>query len=148
MYILEKGLSYQMLILVIQEKSDCLVSETRLSGFHGFKPPGLNLPLHHFSHFSLTLTQEQPWGQPQEPHWWFFGSFVESWSSWLKSTPQELVSPFPQPVFPHLKVFLPNPLSFCPMDGFEIPLLHCLYSCHRTIHCNISKFSWLNRLDS
>jgi hypothetical protein len=56
MYILEKGLSYQRLILVVQKKLDCPVSETRLSGFRGFKPPGQNLPLHCFSHFSLSLS--------------------------------------------------------------------------------------------
>jgi hypothetical protein len=39
MYILEKCLSYQRLILVVQEKSDCPVLETGLSGFHRFKPP-------------------------------------------------------------------------------------------------------------
>jgi hypothetical protein len=66
----------------------------------------------------------------------------------VKSTPQETVSPFPQPIFPHLKVFSPNPRSLCPMDEFEIPLVHCLHSCHRSIPCNISKFPWLNRSDS
>jgi hypothetical protein len=50
--------------------------------------------------------------------------------------------------FPHLKVFSPNPRSLCPMDGFEIPLVHCIHSCHRTIPCNIFKFPWLNRSDS
>jgi hypothetical protein len=66
----------------------------------------------------------------------------------VKSTPQELMSPFPQLIFPHLKVFSPNPRSLCPMDGFEIPLVHCLHSCHRSIPWNISKFPWLNRSDS
>jgi hypothetical protein len=56
MYILEKGLSYQRLILVVQEKLDCPVSETGLSEFHGFKPLGQNLPIHRFSHFSLPFT--------------------------------------------------------------------------------------------
>jgi hypothetical protein len=56
MYILEKGLSYQRLILVVQEKPDCSVSETRLFSFRGFEPPGQNLPPHHFSHFFLSLT--------------------------------------------------------------------------------------------
>jgi hypothetical protein len=66
----------------------------------------------------------------------------------VKSTPQEPVSPFPQPIFPHLKVFSPNPRSLCPMDEFEIPLVHCLHSCRRSIPCNISKFPWLNRSNS
>jgi hypothetical protein len=66
----------------------------------------------------------------------------------VKSTPQEPVSPFPQLIFPHLKVFSPNHRSLCPMDGLEIPLVHCLHSCHRSIPCNISDFPWLNRSDS
>jgi hypothetical protein len=57
MYIVEKGLSYHMLILVVQEKSDCPISETGLSNFRLFKPPGQNLLLHHFSHFSLSQEQ-------------------------------------------------------------------------------------------
>jgi hypothetical protein len=43
-------------MLVVQEKPDCPVLEIELSGFHGFKPPGKNLPLHSFSHFSLSLS--------------------------------------------------------------------------------------------
>jgi hypothetical protein len=38
MYLLEKGLSYQRVVLIVQEKPDCSVSETGLSGFHGFNP--------------------------------------------------------------------------------------------------------------
>jgi hypothetical protein len=60
MYILEKGLSYPRLILVVQEKPDCPVSKTELSDFRGFKPPGQNIPLHCFSHFSLSHTQDNP----------------------------------------------------------------------------------------
>jgi hypothetical protein len=55
MYILKKGLSYQRLMLVVQEKLDCPVSEIGLSGFYGFKPPGQNLPFHCFL-TSLSLT--------------------------------------------------------------------------------------------
>jgi hypothetical protein len=66
MYIIEKGLNYQSLILVVQEKLDCLISETRLSSFHGFKPPGQNLPLHHFSYFSLSLKNNRE-GDPKTP---------------------------------------------------------------------------------
>jgi hypothetical protein len=54
MYILEKGLSYQRQILVVQEKLDCPILETGLSSFCRFKPPGQNLPLHRFSHISLS----------------------------------------------------------------------------------------------
>jgi hypothetical protein len=77
MYILEKGLSYQSLILVVQEKLVCPVLETGLSSFCGFKPPGQNLPLHHFSHFSLSLSlrnnregdPKTPIGDPLVPPW-------------------------------------------------------------------------------
>jgi hypothetical protein len=75
MYILEKGLSYQRLILVVQEKSDCPVSETGLSDFCGFKPPGQNLPIHRSSHFSLSLKNNRegdpktPIGDPLVPPW-------------------------------------------------------------------------------
>jgi hypothetical protein len=34
------------------------------------------------------------------------------------------------------------------MDGFEIPLVHCLHSYHRSIPYNMSKFPWLNRSNS
>jgi hypothetical protein len=67
MYILKKGLSYQKLILVVQEKSDCPVSETGLFGFHGFKPPGQNLPVHYFL-TSLSLSLKNNWeGDPKTP---------------------------------------------------------------------------------
>jgi hypothetical protein len=148
MYILEKSLSYQRLILVIQEKLDCPILEIGLSGFCGFKPLDKTYPFHQFSHFSLSHTQEQPWGWPQDPHWWFVGFSVESWSSWVKSTHQEPVSPFSQPVFPMSRYFHLILNLFTPMDWFEIPLVHCRHSCHRTIPCNIFKFSWLNRSDS
>jgi hypothetical protein len=74
MYILEKGLSYQRLILVVQEEPDCPVSETGLSGFHGFKHPGQNLPFHHFL-TSLSLKNDYegdpktPNGDPLVPPW-------------------------------------------------------------------------------
>jgi hypothetical protein len=45
-----------MLILVVQKKLDCPVSEIGLSNFRGFKPPGQNLPLHRFL-TSLSLSQ-------------------------------------------------------------------------------------------
>jgi hypothetical protein len=68
MYILEKGLSYQRLILVVQEKLDCPVSETRLSSFRGFKAPVQNLSLHHFSLFSLSLSHKNNReGDPKTP---------------------------------------------------------------------------------
>jgi hypothetical protein len=53
-------LAPQRLFFIVQEKPDYPILETELSGFRGFKPPGQNLPIHGFSHFSLTHTQEQP----------------------------------------------------------------------------------------
>jgi hypothetical protein len=68
MYILEKGLSYQRLILVVQEKLDYLVLEIGLFDFHGFYPPGQNLPLHCFSNFSLIHTHKNNHeGDPKTP---------------------------------------------------------------------------------
>jgi hypothetical protein len=143
MYILKKGLCYQKLILVVQKKLDCLVSETRLSSFHGFKPPGQNLPLHCFSHFSLSYTRTTVMVTPRPPLVipWFLHGILEFLGE--INSPRTSVSVLPTD-FPHLKVFSPNPRSLCPMDGFEIPLVHCLLSCHRSIPCNISKFPWLN----
>jgi hypothetical protein len=40
MYLLEKGLRYQRVVLIVQEKTDCPISETGLSDFHGFNPLG------------------------------------------------------------------------------------------------------------
>jgi hypothetical protein len=67
MYILEKVLSYQRLILVVQKKSDGPISKTGLPDFRGFKPPGQNLHLHHFLLLSPSLSQEQPEGDPKTP---------------------------------------------------------------------------------
>jgi hypothetical protein len=142
MYILEKGLSYQRLILVVQEKLDCPVSEIRLSDFHGFKPPRQNLPLHCFSHFSLPYKNNRE-GDPKTPIGWFLHGIL------LGEINSPRTSVFVSPAsFPHLKVFSPNPRSLYPMDGFDISLVHCLHSSHRTIPYNISKFPWLNRSDS
>jgi hypothetical protein len=146
MYILEKGLCYQRLILVVQEKPDSPVLEIGLSSFRGFKPPGQNLPLHHFSHFSLSHTRSTVRATLRPPLVipWFLRGILEFLGE--ISSPRTGVS-VPPTSFPHLKVFSPNPRSLCPMDGFEIPLVHCLPSCHRTISCNISKFIWINRSD-
>jgi hypothetical protein len=54
-----KGLSYQRVVLTVQEKPDYPVSETRLSGFHGFNPTGQNLPLHIFPSLLSLFSQEQ-----------------------------------------------------------------------------------------
>jgi hypothetical protein len=76
MHILQKGLSYQRLILVLQEKLDCPVSEIGLSGFHGFKPPGQNLPLHWFSHLSLSHKNNREGGHKTP----IGDSFVPPWN--------------------------------------------------------------------
>jgi hypothetical protein len=58
MYLLEKGLSYQRVVLIVQEKPDCSVSETGLSGFHGFNPLDRTYPFTFFltSLFFLSRT--------------------------------------------------------------------------------------------
>jgi hypothetical protein len=127
---------------------DCPVLETGLSSFHGFKAPRQNLPLHHFltslshTHIRTTVrvTPRPPLVIP-----WFLRGILEFLGG--INSPRIGVS-IPPTSFPHLKVFSPNPRSLCPMDGFEIPLVHYLHSCHKTISCNISKFPWINRSDS
>jgi hypothetical protein len=57
---LKKGLSYQRLILVVQEKPDYSVLETGLSGFQGFKALDRPYPFTIFSLLSLSLSLEQP----------------------------------------------------------------------------------------
>jgi hypothetical protein len=110
MYILKKGLSYQRLILVVQEKLKCLVLETELSGFHGFKPPGQNIPLHRFSQFSLSLTHTRTTMRvtPRPPLVipWFLCGILEFLSE--INSPKIGVS-VPLIDFPHLNVFSSNP---------------------------------------
>jgi hypothetical protein len=128
--------------LVVQEKLDRPVSETGLSGFHGFKPPRQNLSIHHFSHFSLSLTHTRATvgATPRPPLVipWFLHGILEFLGEINSLRTSVSVPPI---AFPYLKVFSPNPRSLCPMNGFEIPLVQCLPSCHRTIPCNISKFT-------
>jgi hypothetical protein len=134
------------MILVVQEKPDWPVSETGLSGFHLFKPLDRTYPFTIFL-TSLSLSRTTVWVTPRPPLVipWFLRGILEFLGE--INSPRTGVS-VPQPVFSHLKVFSPNPRSLCPMDGFEIPLVHCLHSCHRSIPCNISKFPCLNRSDS
>jgi hypothetical protein len=108
MYILEKCLSYQRLILVVQEKPDCPVLETKLSGFYGFKPPGQNLPLHCFSHFPLSHMRTTVRATPTPPLVipWFLRGILEFLGE--INSPRTGVS-VPPTRFPHLKVFSPNP---------------------------------------
>jgi hypothetical protein len=142
-----KGLRYQRVVLIVQEKTDCPISETGLSDFHGFNPLGRTYPFAFFPHFSLSFSQEQSWGWPQDPHWQFLDSSMKSWSSWVNSTPQEPVSLIPPPVFYLLKVIWPNPWSLCPMVRFKIPLVHCLLSSPSLSLCNISWNRWINWSD-
>jgi hypothetical protein len=67
MYIIEKGLSYQRQILVVQEKPNCPVLETGLSGFCRFKAPRQTLPLRRFSHFSLSHSRTTMRATPRPP---------------------------------------------------------------------------------
>jgi hypothetical protein len=108
--------------------------KTRLSGFHGFKPSGQNLALRIFSLLSLThiratmrVTLRPPLVIP-----WFLREILEFLGE--INSPRTGVS-IPPTGFPHLKAFSPN------------PLVQCLPSCHRTIPCNISKFTRINWLD-
>jgi hypothetical protein len=132
--------------LVVQKKTGCPISEIGLSGFHLFKLPGQNLLLHHFSHFSLSRTTMRVTPRPPLVIPWFLCGILEFLSE--INSPRTSVSVSPTGFFPHLKVFSPNTRCLCLMDRFGIPLVHCLYSCHRSIPCNISKFPWLNRSDS
>jgi hypothetical protein len=77
MYILEKGKSYHRLILVVQKKTGCPISEIGLSGFHLFKLPGQNLLLHHFSHFSLSRTTMRVTPRPPLVIPWFLCGILE-----------------------------------------------------------------------
>jgi hypothetical protein len=113
--------------------------KTGLSGFLRFKPPRQNLPLHHFYRFSLT--QEQPWGQPQDPHWWFLASSMESWSSWVKSTPQEPMSLFPQLVFPISRYFHLILNLFAPW--MDLKFLWCIVFIHVIEQCPTISLSFL-----
>jgi hypothetical protein len=130
-------LAPQRLFLVVQEKPGC----------HGLNPQNRPYPFTVFlaslslSHSRITVraTPRPPLVIP-----WFLCEILEFLG---EINSQEPMSPFPQLVFPHLKVFSPNPQSRCPIDGFEIPLVHCPHSCHGSILCNISKFPWLNRSD-
>jgi hypothetical protein len=63
--------------LIIQKKLDCPISETRLSGFRGFKTPGQNLFLHHFSHFSLSRTTVRATPRPPLVIPWFLYGILE-----------------------------------------------------------------------
>jgi hypothetical protein len=102
MYILEKGLSYQRLILVVQEKPDCPISKIKLSGFHGFKAPRQNLPLHCFSLLSHTHTRTTVRASLR-PHLvipWFLHGILEFLGE--INSPRIGVS-VPLPVFPILR---------------------------------------------
>jgi hypothetical protein len=75
MYILEKGLSYHRLILVVQEKPDYLVLETRLSGFACLNPLDRTYPVTIFltslslSRTTMRVTQRPPLVIP----WFLYG---------------------------------------------------------------------------
>jgi hypothetical protein len=140
MYILEKGLSYQRMFLVVQEKLDYLV-------FVGLKPlarPYLFTIFSLLSHTHTRTTMRVTLRPPLVIRWFLRG--ILEFLGEINSL--RIGVSVPPTGFSHLKVSSPNPRSLCPMDGFEIPLVHCLHSYHRSIHCNISKFSWLNRSDS
>jgi hypothetical protein len=72
MYILEKGLSYQRLILVVQEKPDCPI-------FVGLNPLDRTYPFTVFSLLSLTHTRTTVRATPRPPlaFPWFLRGILE-----------------------------------------------------------------------
>jgi hypothetical protein len=134
-------------VLVVQEILDYPVFETGLSSFHRFKTldrpyPFISFPLFSLSH-SRTFVRATP--RPPLVIPWFLRGILE----FLGEINSLRTGVFVPPTgFSSSKVFSPIPRSLCPMDEFEIPLVYCLHSCHRSISCNISKFPWLNRSDS
>jgi hypothetical protein len=146
MYILEKGLSFQGLVLVVQKKLDCLVSKIRLSGFHGFNPPPPRTeltPSPIISLFTPNLSRTTMRATPRPPLMipWFLRGILE----FLGEINSPRTGVYDSPTgFPLLKVFSPPRRSLCPMDGFGIPSMHCLHSCPSLSPCNISWNRWIN----
>jgi hypothetical protein len=117
--------------------------------FAGLNPPDRTYPFTIFLtslSLSHTHTRATVRATPRPPLVipWFLHGILEFLGE--INSPRTGVS-VPSNGFFHLKIFSPNPRSLCPIDGFEIPLIHYLPSCHRIISCNISKFTWINRLD-
>jgi hypothetical protein len=115
--------------------------------FTGFKHPDKTYPFTIFSLLSHTHTRTTVRAilRPSLVIPWFLHGILEFLGE--INSPRIGVS-VPPTGFPHLNVSSPNHRSLCQMDGFEIPLVHYLHSYHRSIHCNISKFPYLNRPDS
>jgi hypothetical protein len=67
MYILEKGLSYQRLILVVQEKLNCPILETGLSCFREFKPHDRTSPFTIFLPSLSLFLKNNYEGDPKTP---------------------------------------------------------------------------------
>jgi hypothetical protein len=78
MYILEKGLSYQRLVLVVQEKPNCPISETGLSIFAGLNPLPRTYPFTIFL-TSLSLSRTTVGVTPRPPLAipWFLRGILE-----------------------------------------------------------------------
>jgi hypothetical protein len=120
---------------------DCRFQKSDYSVFAGLNPMDRTYPFTIFlTSLSLSHTHKNNCeGDPKTPIGDFL--FLRGILKFLGEIDYLRTSvSVPQPVFPHLKVFSHNPQSLCPMDEFEIPLVYCLHSCHRTIPCNISKF--------
>jgi hypothetical protein len=109
-------------VSVVQSKQDNLVSAV-------LSLPGVKLtPSLSFS----PNSQEQSCRSSQDPHWKFFGSSVESWSSWVNSTAEQLVSPLPLRFSPSQDILTPS--SDLLMLLIDSKLLQCIASFHVLEH--------------
>jgi hypothetical protein len=113
--------------LVVQEKLDYPVSETGLSGFHGFKTLDrpytfISFPLFSLSHSrtSVRVTPRPPLVIP-----WFLCGILEFLDE--INSPRNGVS-VPQPVFPHLRYFHLFLDPFAPW--MDLKFLWCIVFIH------------------
>jgi hypothetical protein len=108
---MSRFLTPQRMFLVVNDKPDYPVLETRLSDFHGFKPPGQNLPLHSFSHFSLSHSRTTVRATPRPPSvtTWFLHRILEFFGE--INPPRTGVSVPPTGFSPSLGIFTKSSIS-------------------------------------
>jgi hypothetical protein len=97
MYIFEKGLSYQRLILIVQEKPDCPVQKSDYPIFTGLKHLDRTYPFTVFSLLSHTRTTVRVTLRPPLAIPWFLSGILEFLG---KINSPRIGALFPQPVFP------------------------------------------------